>query len=574
MRSTELPSSPSLGSSALIVAIKALGALAAFAGCAKDVADAYPIEVSVRGNAGPVTVTLEWGITESEALVLAPDASASFETQLPPGTPAIVRGPGECRFTSIDTAIALTTKDEPAELSLGCPGVLALESLTPSVPVLQTQENLSYQLTLAALRSNPSPEVMIAPALRYASSTVKVNNGSLPQRLRIGTNSVDVAAPSYGLTLSYTVTLATAAAAREHSKVAGPDAAGQLGAALAGDGDTVAVAQPGVGAGRVLVLRHGATGWLVEATLSADDVNAGAASGFGSALSLLGDTLAVGAPVADTTSNDVGAVYVYRRTGASWAFFTRVTSNVPNSRFGTSVALGPGAFLAVGAPAESRAQGAVYVYPQQGDVLDNERVRLDAPFRDDDDRFGHAVAFASDSRLLVSAPGDDGANTTTPTLNDNAVSNSGAVYSFSRATTWTRDASYFKSSPMAVVNGGFGQTLTASNSWFAASWRGAASGAVECVNVTGATPVRYAVSAEAIPALSMDRGRLAFTHPGAAGPELRTYRLESNAVQLTQPITEPLSGADFGRAVSFAGERLFVGAPLQAASAGGFYVFE
>lgn len=565
---------PRLAAPAAAAAALTAAALAA-AGCAKDIADAYPIEVSVRGNAAPVTVTLEWGVTESEALVLDPDATDAFETQLPPGTPAIVRGPGDCRFTSIDTAIAITTKDEPAALALGCPGLLALESLVPSTPVVQTQENLSYQLTLAALRTNPSPDVMIAPTPRYPTSTVKVNNGSAPQKLRIGINSVDVAAPAYGLTRSYTVTLASSAAAREHSKLAGPDAGGKLGAALAGDGATVAVAQPGVGNGRVLVLRHGSAGWIVEATLQADDVNAGPASGFGAALALLGDTLAVGAPLADTTSSDVGAVYVYRRAGTSWALFKTLTANLPNNRFGSAVALGPGGFLAVGAPAEIRSQGAVYVYAEQGDVPENQRVRLDAPFRDDDDRFGHAVAFASDSRLLVAAPGEDGASTTAPTANDNGVLNSGAVYSFSRATTWTRDAGYFKSTPMPVAGGGFGQTLAASSSWFAASWRGAASGAIECVNVAGASPTRYAISAEAIPALSVDRGRVAFTHPGANGrPELRTYRLEATAVQLAPAIAEPLTGADFGRAVSLAGEHLFVGAPLQGGDAGGFYVFE
>lgn len=572
---------PSAWSSAWpsLLSLAAAAAALALAGCAKDVADAPTIEVSVRGNAAPVTVTLAWGVTESEALALGPDATAAFKTQLPPGTAATVRGPDDCRFAAnTEAALALTTKDEPAQLSLGCPGVLELTNLAPSTPVLQTQENLSYQLTLGALRVEPSPEVMITPVPRYPSSTVKVNNGTAPQRLRIGTNSVDVAAPTYGLSRSYSVTLATATAAREHSKVPGPDAAGKLGTAIAGDGDTVVVAQPGVDKGRVLVLRHGSNGWALEATLTAAAVSAGDDSGFGAAVAILGDTVAIGAPFADILNNNIGAVYVYRRSGAAWSLFKTLTTNSPLSEFGSSVALGPGGLLAVGVPGEIRSQGAAYIYAKQGDVLETEAVRLVAPYRDDGDRFGHAVAFAGETRVFIAAPGEDGASTTAPVANDNAVIDSGAVYGFGFTTSWTRDPYYFKSTPMPVVTGAFGQTLAGSGNWFAASWRGATAGAIECISAPLVAPpalaARYSTTAGTVTSLSMDRSRMAFSVAGTGGLEIRTYRLEASAVQMAPAITSPVAGSDFGRAISLAGEHLFVGAPLQAADAGGFYVYE
>jgi FG-GAP repeat len=550
-------------------------------GCAKDVGTSFPVEVTALGNAASITVSLEWA-DGSETLDLTPDGKGLFTTQLGAGTGVLVRGPSDCRFSNGDNAIALTTSDETSKISLGCPAALDLVELGASLPVIQTQENLSFQLTLGALRVNPSPDVLLDPRTKYPGATVKINNASAPQRLRLGTNSVDVAYPGFGLTRSYTVTLTNAAREREHSRVPGPDASGQLGAVLAADGEVVAVAQPGLAESRVLVYRLGPTGWSLEATLrpetTLDGPNAG--SGFGAALALSGDTLVVGAPLDDNGAPDVGSAYVFRRIGATWGLDARLTTLVPQSRFGAAVALGAGGLLAVGAPEEITSSGAVYVYTKDGITL-NRKARLAASNGEGEDRFGKSIAFAGETaaepvpRLLVGAPGEDG-GTATPGA-DNSRTDSGAVYRFAFTTSWARDA-YYKSQPMAVAGAGFGQRVAGSGDWLAMAWHSGTAGAIDCFSASSG--FRYTISSTPpIEALAVDRGRIAIGQLQAGGAvKIAAQRLDpSSPVVMAPPFTSVTASGDdgFGRSLGFAGERLFVGASRQGATQpGAFYAFE
>jgi hypothetical protein len=112
-------------------------------------------------------------------------------------------------------------------------------------------------------------------------------------------------------------------------------------------------------------------------------------SDLGQGIALEGDTLAVGAfyesggaagpVVADASSAGPGAVYVFRRTGATWMSqkYLRASVPRPSSWFGGTVALAPDQSLFVGAEGESSnakgvngnqadasltLAGAVYVY--------------------------------------------------------------------------------------------------------------------------------------------------------------------------------------------------------------------
>jgi hypothetical protein len=150
-------------------------------------------------------------------------------------------------------------------------------------------------------------------------------------------------------------------------------------------------------AGAVYVfMRAGAT-WSQQAYVKASNTDAGDLFGASVALSPSGDTLAVGAPSEGSSATGVngddaddanvsgtGAVYVFTRTGASWAQKAYVkpsnTHRIPNQNFnfGISVALSSGGdSLAVGALTEESAAtgiggdqtdvtggsaGAVYLY--------------------------------------------------------------------------------------------------------------------------------------------------------------------------------------------------------------------
>jgi uncharacterized repeat protein (TIGR01451 family) len=183
-----------------------------------------------------------------------------------------------------------------------------------------------------------------------------------------------------------------------------------FGYALAADGGRLAVGAPGdpaqsQGLGAAYVFRRDGTGWSQENTLP---VRGGApGDGFGTALALHGDRLAVGAPAAD----GAGAVSLFSRSGNVWSpeSPSRIAAPEGNrgAQFGAAVALGTDA-LAVGAPANSAGgsfAGAVYVFPRAGEGWGPPQ-RLLAPDAQSSDRFGSAVAIQEDT-LVVGAPFTD-----------------------------------------------------------------------------------------------------------------------------------------------------------------------
>lgn len=118
--------------------------------------------------------------------------------------------------------------------------------------------------------------------------------------------------------------------------------------------------------------------------------------GFGNAVALDGDTIAVG-------SVEGECVYVYRGSGSSWV--TEAVLNGPGhvaASFGGSLAL-EGNRLVVGARDEGPSNshhGAAYVYERTGSTWTLDATLVAAPYLEDD-RFGHDVDVRGD-RILVS----------------------------------------------------------------------------------------------------------------------------------------------------------------------------
>lgn len=90
-----------------------------------------------------------------------------------------------------------------------------------------------------------------------------------------------------------------------------------------------------------------------------------------------GALLAVGAPGTDVEGDgelaidSAGAVYVFERAGDGWSMQAQVTAPQPRrgDRFGSSVSLGAGDILAVGAPGDNAlgdGTGAVFVFARSG----------------------------------------------------------------------------------------------------------------------------------------------------------------------------------------------------------------
>jgi hypothetical protein len=154
--------------------------------------------------------------------------------------------------------------------------------------------------------------------------------------------------------------------------------------------------------------------------------NTGEYDVFGYSVTLSGDTLAVGAPneasnaigvngnQADNSAPYSGAVYVFRRSGSTWAQEAYLKASNTGAGFGNSVAL-DGDTLAVGATGEASnatgvngnqtdesasGSGAVYVFRRSGSAWAQEAY-IKASNTEEYDHFGRSVALDSDTLRLT-----------------------------------------------------------------------------------------------------------------------------------------------------------------------------
>ena len=154
----------------------------------------------------------------------------------------------------------------------------------------------------------------------------------------------------------------------------------------------------------------------------------------------------------DNSSDASGAVYVYKRTGTTWAqeAYIKASNNDASDGFGISVAL-DGDTLAVGAYWEDSNQttitngtssssnndslrsGAVYVYKRTGTTW-AQQAYVKASNNDERDFFGHDVSL-DNGTLAVGAYRENSNQTSitngTTSSSDNSNNNSGAVYVYS-----------------------------------------------------------------------------------------------------------------------------------------------
>jgi hypothetical protein len=220
--------------------------------------------------------------------------------------------------------------------------------------------------------------------------------------------------------------------------------------------------------GAVYVYRRTDANWAQEAYIKA--ANAERYDHFGNSISLSGDTLAVGAQYEDSnqktitngdkisvqsdyqncTSNscDSGTVYVYRRTGVTWAqeAYIKASNAKQSDYFGQSVSIS-GDTLAVGVPSEDSGvntisseisesniinSGGVYVFKRAG-VLWSQEGLLKAPNAGRDDYFGTKISLSGNS-IAVGATNEMSKQTVvtngSSASNDDSYYHVGAAYVF------------------------------------------------------------------------------------------------------------------------------------------------
>jgi hypothetical protein len=159
--------------------------------------------------------------------------------------------------------------------------------------------------------------------------------------------------------------------------------------------------------------------------------NSAASDEFGSAVSIDGDFLFVGAW---RKSGFRGSAYFFRRTtgddfGTSLEYLPADVSGV--NHYGYAVDVVEEDYVVIGAKGQNSAQGAAYVYSWNSNGFwDTPPRRIEASDAQDLDYFGQAVTMNS-TYTIVGAPQEDGGT-------GDPVSNAGAVYVFRRdqGNTW------------------------------------------------------------------------------------------------------------------------------------------
>jgi hypothetical protein len=243
------------------------------------------------------------------------------------------------------------------------------------------------------------------------------------------------------------------------TKLTASDAAANdgFGSWVSVDGDTAVIGAYGdddgaANAGSAYVFTRDAGGaWSEQAKLTpADPVMYGT---FGCSVSLAGDTAVIGAYGDDDAGAYSGSAYVYTRdAGGSWSEQAKLTAADAEEQdyFGTSVSA-DGDTAVVGASGDDDAgasSGSAYVYTRDAGGAWSQQAKLTASDQAESDFFGNSVSISGDT-VVVGAHG-----------NDDAGSYSGSAYVFTRDAggAWSEQAKLTASD--AAASDWFGRVVS------------------------------------------------------------------------------------------------------------------
>jgi len=300
-----------------------------------------------------------------------------------------------------------------------------------------------------------------------------------------------------------------------------------------------------------------------------------AAQQFGGVAAIADGQVLVGEPGNQTLP---GIVYVYARSGASWAEAGRLTVSAidaPPDGFGRSLDA-DGSMAVIGAPAWDGGRGAVMIYQRDQAGEWTEVARLSPDGLGDDARFGSAVAIDGGVVLVAAAGANEGA---------------GAVQVFTGSgAEWVQRAEVL---PMEGAGQGFGTALAFADGATLATTAASRDAPTEVYGFTVdgmsgmAGPVARLEPATDLgerngfgAALAV-RGSVGLVGaPGAAGAAgaVVTFALDAETgTWAPDGVLRPFfsSGRDqFGSALGFDGEQLWVGAPGSNTRMGAVYRFD
>jgi hypothetical protein len=182
----------------------------------------------------------------------------------------------------------------------------------------------------------------------------------------------------------------------------------------------------GASRGSAYIFRREGSNWVQQAKLVAEDGQAG--DEFGGSVYLKGNYAVIGAIGNDDLGEDVGAAYIFARSGNNWTQQARLVpmDGTAGDHFGNSVSI-DGNYAVVAAHLDQdngMNSGSAYIFKREGQSW-AQQAKLTAPNGDPGDFFGQGVSIYS-SYVIVGAPYDD-----------DLGNESGSVHIFRRiGTTW------------------------------------------------------------------------------------------------------------------------------------------
>lgn len=182
-----------------------------------------------------------------------------------------------------------------------------------------------------------------------------------------------------------------------------------FGSSVSVDGTNIVVGAPlktvnsTVSKGMAYVFTNSGGTWSQSAELTAPDGNMG--SGFGTSVSLSGNTAVIGAPNVNGPTPGIGSVYIWQLDSGTWSNSAELTASdsTAGNGFGTSVSLdGTSGRLAVGAPqagSNPAASGEAYVFAMTGGSWTQQAI-LTGSDTASGDRHGYAVGISGTTMLV------------------------------------------------------------------------------------------------------------------------------------------------------------------------------
>ncbi len=300
-------------------------------------------------------------------------------------------------------------------VGVSCAGPTVGMSLSLPVAFSFNTNQTTYSLSLSRL----AQQVRVRPTLAAATSitvngtAVQTGVWSDPVALSMGANTVSVVVTVGSVSRTYALSLnrgASAIAQYAYGKASNTGADDKFGISVAVDGDVMVVGAPfedsstmGVNgtpnegaadSGAVYIYRRTGATWSQEAFVKAS--NTGAGDRFGERVAVSGDVVVVGAGFEDGPSDAVsnsGAVYVFRWNGASWGeeAYLRATDASANASFGGAVDISGDAIVVGAWGSHPSVSGAGYFFRRVGGVWEqHQKFQRQSPSAGD--MFGTGVA--------------------------------------------------------------------------------------------------------------------------------------------------------------------------------------